>query len=145
MILEYANEGTLREYLKTNFTRLQWTDKLRIAKEIAHGLLFLHDKNITHRDLHSKNILIHQRQPKITDFGLSRHMNEMSNTSNSIVHGMPQYIEPQCLIKSGYKRNKGSDVYSFGQILWEISSGRPPFSSFASRDLIFKTIVFLRI
>ncbi|RIB17951.1 hypothetical protein C2G38_1387671 [Gigaspora rosea] len=54
MILEYANEGTLREYLKTNFTILQWTDKLRIAKEIALGLLFLHDKNIIHRDLHSK-------------------------------------------------------------------------------------------
>ncbi|RIB26208.1 kinase-like domain-containing protein [Gigaspora rosea] len=130
MILDYANEGTLREYLKTNFTLLQWTDKLRIAKEIALGLLFLHDKDIIHRDLHSKNIIIHQRQAKITDFGLAKQMNEMSMTSNSIVHGMTAYIEPQCFIKSRYKRDKRSDVYSFGQILWEISSGRPPFSSF---------------
>ncbi|RIB17949.1 kinase-like domain-containing protein [Gigaspora rosea] len=50
---EYANEGTLQEYLKTNFTLLKWTDKLRIAKEIALGLLFLHDKDIIHRDLKS--------------------------------------------------------------------------------------------
>ncbi|KAF0444673.1 kinase-like protein [Gigaspora margarita] len=132
MILEYANEGTLREYLKTNFTILQWTDKLRIAKEIALGLLFLHDKNIIHRDLHSKNVLIHHGQPKITDFGLSKQINEITSSSNSILIGMPEYIEPQCLIKHGYKRDKRSDVYSFGQILWEISSGRPPFQAFES-------------
>ncbi|RIB14324.1 kinase-like domain-containing protein [Gigaspora rosea] len=87
MVLQYADDGTLREYLITNFTKLQWTDKLYIAKEIALGLLYLHDNNIIHRDLHSKNILIHQRQPKITDFGLSRQINEI--TSNSNLHGMP--------------------------------------------------------
>ncbi|RIB30620.1 hypothetical protein C2G38_1627099 [Gigaspora rosea] len=134
MILEYANEGTLREYLKINFTKLQWTDKLYIAKELAHGLLFLHNKEIIHRDLHSKNILIHQRQPKITDFGLSKQMNENSSTSSSIIHGMPAYIEPKCFIDHKYKRDKRSDVYSLGVILWEISSGRPPFQTFKSRD-----------
>ena len=51
MVLQYADNGTLREYLMTNFTKLQWTDKLCIAKEIALGLLFLHDNNIIHRDL----------------------------------------------------------------------------------------------
>ncbi|RIB10571.1 kinase-like domain-containing protein [Gigaspora rosea] len=63
MILEYANEGTLRQYLETNFTRLQWTDKLNIAKEITLGLLFLHSHDIIHRDLHSNNILIHEGKP----------------------------------------------------------------------------------
>ncbi|KAF0465400.1 kinase-like protein [Gigaspora margarita] len=134
MILEYANEGNLREYLKINFTILQWTDKLYIAKGLALGLLFLHDRGIIHRDLHSKNILIHQRQPKITDFGLSKQMNENSMTSSSIVHGMPAYIEPKCFIDHKYKRDKRSDVYSFGVILWEISSGRPPFQTFKLRD-----------
>ncbi|RIB30889.1 hypothetical protein C2G38_2052482 [Gigaspora rosea] len=56
MILEYADEGTLRTYLKTNFTRLQWTNKLRIAEEITLGLLFLHNKGIIHRDLFSIQI-----------------------------------------------------------------------------------------
>ncbi|RIB29456.1 kinase-like domain-containing protein [Gigaspora rosea] len=131
MILEYANEGTLREYLKTtNFTRLQWVDKLRIAKEIALGLLFLHNKGIIHRDLHSKNILIHQGQPKIADFGLSKQINEMSTSSSSSFHGMPEYIDPKCFIIPNYKRDKKSDVYSLGVILWEISSGRSPFQNF---------------
>ena len=51
MVLQYAEDGTLREYLMANFTKLQWTDKLRIAKEIAFGLLFLHNNDIIHRDL----------------------------------------------------------------------------------------------
>ncbi|RIB17617.1 kinase-like domain-containing protein [Gigaspora rosea] len=100
MILQYASDGTLREYLTANFTKLQWTDKLCIAKKIAFGLLFLHENNILHRDLHLKNILIHQRQPKITYFGLSRQINEI--TSNSSVLGMPAYVEPQCLVNDKY-------------------------------------------
>ncbi|KAF0530140.1 kinase-like protein [Gigaspora margarita] len=130
MILQYADDGNLREYLMANSTKLQWTDKLHVAKEIAHGLLFLHDNNNIHRDLHSKNILIHKSQPMITDFGLAKQINEI--TSNSNLHGMPAYVEPQCLLYDKYKCNMKSDVYSLGVILWEISSGRPPFPSFES-------------
>ncbi|RIB02901.1 kinase-like domain-containing protein [Gigaspora rosea] len=130
MVLLYADDGTLRDYLMLNFTKLQWTDKLCMAKEIALGLLYLHENDIIHRDLHSKNILIHQRQPKITDFGLSKRINEI--TSNSNAFGMPAYVEPQCLVNDKYKRNMKSDVYSLGVILWEISSGKSPFPSFES-------------
>ncbi|KAF0510163.1 kinase-like protein [Gigaspora margarita] len=132
IVLQYADDRTLREYLKMNFTQLQWTDKLRIAKEIAFGLLFLHNNNIIHKDLHSKNNLIHQKQPKIADFGLSKQINEISMTPNSIVHGIPAYIEPKYFNDHKYKRDNKSDVYSFGVILWEILSGRPPFQSFES-------------
>ncbi|RIB16725.1 kinase-like domain-containing protein, partial [Gigaspora rosea] len=132
MVLQYADEGNLRIYLEKNFTRLQWTDKLRIAKEIINGLLFLHSIDIIHRDLHSKNILIHKNQAKIADFGLSRQTNDTSMTSNSQVHGILAYVEPQCIADPKYKRDKKSDVYSFGVILWEISSGKPPFQSFES-------------
>ncbi|RIB14594.1 hypothetical protein C2G38_2248139 [Gigaspora rosea] len=58
-------------------------------------------------------ICIHHRQPKITDFELSKQTNETSMTSNSIIHGIPAYIEPQCLIERGYKHDKTSEIYSF--------------------------------
>lgn len=51
MVLQFAEDGNLREYLSANFSNLKWIDKLRIAKEIAQGLVFLHDNCIIHRDL----------------------------------------------------------------------------------------------
>ena len=54
MVLQFAEDGNLHEYLKIKFSILKWKDKLNIAKEIAQGLVFLHDNNIVHRDLVSK-------------------------------------------------------------------------------------------
>ncbi|RIB16307.1 kinase-like domain-containing protein [Gigaspora rosea] len=51
MVLQLANNGDLREYLKINFSKLGWTDRLRMAREISDGLKFLHKNNIIHRDL----------------------------------------------------------------------------------------------
>ncbi|KAF0403896.1 kinase-like protein [Gigaspora margarita] len=127
MVLQLANNGDLREYLKINFPMLEWADKLRMAREISDGLEFLHNNDIIHRDLHSKNILVHDEKLLISDFGLSK--DETSKTSSASVHGMQAYIDPQCLENVSYKRSKKSDIYSFGVILWEISSGRLPFQS----------------
>ncbi|CAB5383795.1 unnamed protein product [Rhizophagus irregularis] len=98
-VLEYANEGNLRDYLKINFDALQWNVKLQMALDITRGLMFLHTKKVIHGNLHSYNVLV-----------------------NDV------YVEPQYLHNSSYKRDMESDIYSLGVLLWEISSGRPPFS-----------------
>ena len=51
MVLQYANQGNLREYLKNKFNSLQWKDKIRMASDIACGLKCLHFKGNTHQDL----------------------------------------------------------------------------------------------
>ena len=51
MVLQYANQGNLREYLKKKFTSLQWEDKIRMALDITCGLKYLHSEQIIHRDL----------------------------------------------------------------------------------------------
>lgn len=62
----------------------------------------------------------------IADFGLSKE--ESSTSSNSSVKGTPAYIDPQCHIQDKYKRSKKSDIFSFGMILWELSSEKEPFA-----------------
>ncbi|GBC32574.2 kinase-like domain-containing protein [Rhizophagus irregularis DAOM 181602=DAOM 197198] len=128
LVLEYANEGTLRDYLKKKFTSLEWMDKTQMALDIACGLKFLHFKEIIHRDLHSKNILVNNGKLLIADFGLSKKFAEARINSLANTRGMIEYTEPQCFKSLKYKKNKKSDIYSLGVLLWEISSGRPPFS-----------------
>ena len=49
--MEYANDGTLRDYLKERFNNLTWNDKLKLAFQLTCAVSFLHDEGIVHRDL----------------------------------------------------------------------------------------------
>ncbi|CAB5381706.1 unnamed protein product [Rhizophagus irregularis] len=60
LVMEYADSGTLRNYLKQHFENLTWTDKFELALQLSSAVLCLHDQGIAHRDLHSNNVLIHQ-------------------------------------------------------------------------------------
>ena len=83
--------------------------------------------------------MIHDNKIKLSDFGLSKRMNETSK-SRSKLFGIVPYVDPTKFEssygkKSNYNpkqvhsRDKKSDVYSIGVLLWEISSGKPPFLS----------------
>jgi serine/threonine protein kinase len=51
MVLHYASQGNLREYLSNNFKSLQWKDKIQMALDITFGLKCLHSRDVIHRDL----------------------------------------------------------------------------------------------
>lgn len=133
MILQYANDHNLRHYLSYNYPKLLWSDKLRIAKEIAEGLIFLHENKIIHLDLNDINIMVHEGRMLISGFRLARKsksaINSASYSAASVSSGVVAFIDPECFVDISYRRNYKSDVYSFGVILWEISSGRQPFKS----------------
>ncbi|RHZ59067.1 hypothetical protein Glove_365g218 [Diversispora epigaea] len=138
IILEYVNNGSLRQHLKTNFQKLDWNAKLNIAKQIADVLKFLHSNNIIHGKLNSENILIHNGVIKFNVFGLTKIMPESLKFLTNIF-GPIQYIDPRYLeILNTIGKNKSSDIFSLGIILWEISSGTLPFEmeSFSNVDLL---------
>ncbi|RIB07274.1 kinase-like domain-containing protein [Gigaspora rosea] len=134
LILQYANGGNLREYLvkkqKDGIYKILWNEIIRIAIEITHGLKYLHNENIVHRDLHSMNILIHDGSALISDFGLSKKLRDSISTLSSGTKGMPAYIEPECLLQNvkKIKLDKKTDFYSLGALFWELTSGIPPFN-----------------
>ncbi|RHZ75175.1 hypothetical protein Glove_217g143 [Diversispora epigaea] len=126
IILDYANEGSLRQFLKSNFLKLDWNKKLNLALQIANVLMFLHSNDIIHGRLNSENILIHNGMIKLNVFGLSKFIsNSLSFFTNTL--GPIQYMDSQYFeLFSTIGKNKSSDIFSLGIILWEISSGNSP-------------------
>ncbi|CAI2181023.1 12005_t:CDS:2, partial [Funneliformis geosporum] len=133
--MEYADGGSLKNYLKVNFDNITWDDKYKFAFQLTDAVSFLHEEGIVHRDLHSGNILIRQGMIKLADFGLSKRIDVA--TEQSKVLGVIPYIDPKRFggregSESNLQQdslNLKSDVYSVGVLLWEISSGHPPFYS----------------
>ncbi|CAI2172753.1 1754_t:CDS:2 [Funneliformis geosporum] len=130
--MEFADGGSLGNYLKENFDNLTWEDKYNFAYQLACAVSCLHEEGIVHRDLHSGNILIRQGVIKLADFGLSKRIDAATNQSKTF--GVIPYVDPKFFNKRRidnssprFKLNEKSDVYSVGVLLWEISSGRPPF------------------
>ncbi|POG61389.1 kinase-like domain-containing protein [Rhizophagus irregularis DAOM 181602=DAOM 197198] len=137
LVMEYANNGTLHEYLKRHFDTLNWSDKFSLALQLAHAVLCLHDEGIVHRDLHSKNILVRQNTIKLADFGLSKRIDESYRTRSDLL-GVVPYIDPKKFNIQPYSLDKKSDIYSIGVLLWEISSGQLPFDEISSYGLIVR-------
>ncbi|GBB92301.1 hypothetical protein RclHR1_00020004 [Rhizophagus clarus] len=126
LVIEYADSGTLNNYLDNHFDELDWNDKSHLASQLANAVEFLHDNDIIHRDLHGNNVLIHQKNVKLADFGLSKKSIETSNNTSKLFGVLP-YVDPKSFDNENYKLNKKSDVYSIGILLWQISSGYRPF------------------
>ncbi|PKK60142.1 kinase-like protein, partial [Rhizophagus irregularis] len=126
LIIQYADSGNLRKYLENNFSTLTWNDKIKLAYQITEGIKFLQGEKILHRDLHSGNIVVHQGEAKIIDLGIAKSTETHTNIHSGVFGSLP-YIDPKILEDHTYKYNYKSDIYSLGVLMWELSSGKPPF------------------
>ncbi|GBC08652.1 hypothetical protein RclHR1_00830003 [Rhizophagus clarus] len=126
MVLDYADYGSLRNYLDTYYKELSWYTKFHDLWRIAYGLKKIHGKELIHRDLHIGNILRFFNSTSITDMGLCKpaDYSKLDDTNNAI-YGVLPYIAPEIL--RGQKYTKAADVYSFGIIMYEVISGLRPY------------------
>ncbi len=89
--------------------------------QIAAALAEAHAKGIVHRDLKPSNIMIAQSGVKVLDFGLARSGNDETITATRMVMGTPAYMSPEQ--REGKPSDTRSDIYSFGCVLYEMSTG----------------------
>jgi len=139
-VLEFVDGMSLRELGGTYPEgKFDVQTVLRTAIDVCSALQFAHSQGVLHRDIKPENILITQEGiAKLMDFGLAKMLGEPSITQEGIIVGTVAYVAPEIALGKG--ADARSDLYSFGAVLYEMVTGKPPFQGEDSVKIIFSHI-----
>jgi len=127
IVFEYVEGETLKQRIN-RIGALDAQEALAYAIEIARGLTVAHARNMVHRDIKPQNVLIDaEGRAKLTDFGISRQLEQDGMTATGRVLGTTDYVAPEQAM--GHPVDQRSDIYSLGVVLYEMLTGQVPFSA----------------
>jgi len=113
--------------------------EFRILRQIADALDFIHSHGIIHKDLKPENVLINERSEiRLIDFSLSQSKMDRFLQFGRRVEGTPLYMAPEQI--QGMKCDARSDIYSFGILMYELLTKRPPFLGTTEQGLLEKHV-----
>ncbi len=128
-VMPFVDGESLRDRLVRE-KQLPVRDAVRIVSEVASALDYAHRRGVIHRDVKPENILLHEGQALVADFGIAlgaTGASETRITQTGISLGTPQYMSPEQA--SGQREiTARSDVYALGCVAYEMLLGEPPFT-----------------
>ncbi len=130
LVMEYIHGSPLRRLVQG--TPLRPSKVLPIVAAVAEGLLAAHQQQVIHRDLKPENILLPRSGEvgtlvKLIDFGIARIIDTPSITTTQHIMGTPEYIAPEQAL--GHPVDHRADIYALGVLMYEMLSGRLPFTA----------------
>jgi beta-lactam-binding protein with PASTA domain/tRNA A-37 threonylcarbamoyl transferase component Bud32 len=128
IVMEYVDGRTIRDLLRDD-RRLLPERALEITDGVLRALDYSHRNGIVHRDIKPGNVMLNrQGEIKVMDFGIARAISDAqaTMTQTAQVIGTAQYLSPEQA--RGERVDSRSDLYSVGCLLYELLTGRPPFT-----------------
>ena len=136
MAMEFLQGEELRSLMATG-QPLPIARAVDIAAQVAEGLAYAHQNGVVHRDVKPANIMLSVTgHCKITDFGIARMRSAEVKTQTGIVLGSPRYMSPEQV--AGKRAEPRSDIFSLGVILYEMLTGKPPFTGEDVTSVMFQ-------
>ena len=120
--------------------KLGWEEVVTYAKQLCEALQYAHEKGIIHRDLKPSNLMLASDGTlKLTDFGIAKDTDVTALTGANSTIGTAAYMSPeQC--KGDKNLSNKSDLYSLGVVLFELLTGRKPFTAETTVDMFLKHV-----
>jgi len=126
LAMEFVPGRTLKQLLRDS-GRFAPATALEIMAGVLDGLAAAHASGIVHRDVKPENVLVTaDGRVKVADFGLARALSAAGHTRTGLLIGTVAYVPPEQV--TGGPTGPAGDVYSAGVMLFELLTGRPPFS-----------------
>lgn len=124
IVMELVDGITLKQYMDKRGA-ISWKEALHFTKQITKALAHAHSRGIIHRDIKPQNImLLKDGTIKVADFGIAALENEMQESGQAV--GSIHYIAPEQA--RGENPDARSDIYSLGIVMYEMLTGRKPYT-----------------
>jgi serine/threonine protein kinase len=138
IVMPFIVSGTMADILRKQ--RLSLSEVRRVMTQIGDALSYAHGRGMIHRDIKPSNVLIDERgNCLLTDFGLARMVESAEKlTTSGTIMGTPAYMSPEQGMGSNIDHR--SDLYSLGVILYEMITGRVPYTAETPVAVVFKHI-----
>ena len=134
IVLKFIDGPTLKGRMQAS--PLSKEETLKIINAVGNGLQYAHHHGILHRDIKPSNVLISSEgEVYITDFGLARIMEGTSSLTGDMIVGTPHYISPEQAMNTE-EIDEGTDIYSFGVMIYEMVVGCLPFDGDTTFSII---------
>ncbi|MBU3062017.1 serine/threonine protein kinase [Nocardia sp. NEAU-G5] len=143
LVMEFVDAPSLATLMREK-GQLDPQEVARIGAKVAAALAAAHDAGIVHRDVKPANILVADGGAvKITDFGISRAVGDVTVTSTGFLAGTPAYLSPE--VARGENPESPSDVFALGSTLYAAVEGQPPFGEAENPLAVLHAVAAARI
>jgi serine/threonine protein kinase/Tfp pilus assembly protein PilF len=141
-VMPYITGESLRRKLERE-RQLSVEEALAVTRQVASALSHAHAHNVIHRDVKPENILLHEGEAMVADFGIALAVSAAVGeriTETGLALGTPEYMSPEQALGERTVDAR-SDVYSLGCVLYEMLAGEPPYTGATAQALVAKRLV----